>query len=180
MEEFSLCHGKSTQEKQYEDPVLSKAKAVMGQDWYRQQVAPQVNVEEEEQQSAALKRIEAAHALIEEQIEEDTIREIVMAEKGEEVFVPKRSSDNKLLIFGPHVKEALLDAILKAAIGQDGKGIKGLGLGLSDELYAAGSKVKNPIAVKCLLRMMCLHHEEWWSVKILRVSLLTFVSNLDP
>ena len=86
MEEFSLCHGKSTQEKHYVDPVLSKAKAVMGQDWYRQQVAPQVNVEEEVQQSAALKRIEGAHALIEEQIEEDTIREIVMAGKGEEVF----------------------------------------------------------------------------------------------
>ena len=79
------------------------------------------------QQSKALQRIEAAHALIEEQIEDDTIREIVMAGKGEEVFVPKRSSDGKLLIFGPdmihiwpkyqkHImKEALLDAILKAS-----------------------------------------------------------------
>ena len=57
--------------------------------------------------------------------------------------MPLRTTDNKIRIFGNRTRIALLDAMMEAGTGFDGRGLNGLSNNVFDDLLAKGTAVRN-------------------------------------
>ena len=86
---------------------------------------------------------------------------------------------NKLRIFGDRTRIALLDAVLEAGTGFDGQGINGLSKNVFDDLLAKGTAVRNKRGAHVILRLVTMHLQEWWSVKLLKESLMAYASSMS-
>ena len=70
-----------------------------------------------EQELETLARIRKQHKKQVEEMDEDTVRDILEMERSVKEFVPKKLTDGRLKVFGEDLKGALLDAIVTAQIG---------------------------------------------------------------
>ena len=87
------------------------------QSWYDQLHSKHVGSETEEQDSEALARIRELHKVQVERMDDDTVKNILEVEMSVKEFVPKKTTDGRLMVFGEDLKGALLDAIVTAQIG---------------------------------------------------------------
>ena len=72
-----------------------------------------------------------------------------------------------------------MDAILEAGTGFDGRGINGLSKNVFDDLLAKGTAVRNKRGAHVILRLFTMHLQEWWSVKLLKESLMAYASSMS-
>ena len=174
MEEFSLCHSGPSQKKNYADPVAIKAKSVIAQAWYAEMHAIEEDPREQELESETLKKICELQRKQVEEMNDQTVKDVIEAEMTSREFVPRRTSSGKLLIFGKDIKGSLLDAIVTAQVGT--KWFRGMCPTILDDLFVPGKSIRSKKSARILLRMMSLHKQDWWSVLKLRESMCSFAT----
>ena len=87
----------------------------------------------------------------------------------------EKSSPRRNYIFGEATRIQLLDAIVQAATGFEGRGVSGLRDTILDDLLLP-KNLRTKKATKAILRMLTLHVQDWWSIKKLKDSLKTIAS----
>ena len=151
------------------------------QSWYDQLHSKHVGSETEEQDSEALARIRELQKKQVEEMDDDTVKNILEAEMSVKEFVPKKTTDGRLMVFGEDLKGALLDAIVTAQIGTTFcKGMCPLSKcpTILDDLFVPGRYVRSKKSARVLLRMMQMHNQNWWSAHKLRESMCLYASSL--
>ena len=93
--------------------------------------------------SESHKRMLALHEKLVDEQERLTVLDILEADKTDAVLMPLRTTDNKIRIFGNRTRIALLDAMMEAGTGFDGRGLNGLSNNVFDDLLAKGTAVRN-------------------------------------
>ena len=89
--------------------------------------------------------------------------------------LPKQTADGRIYIFDEATWIQLLDAIVQADTGFEGRGVSGLRDTILDDLLLP-KNLRTKKATKAILRMLTLHVQDWWSIKKLKDSLKTIAS----
>ena len=163
MEEYVACHSKATQKRNYADEVALKAKNLKAQDWYTNHVAPAEYNKMQDwfaKDSASHRAMMEMHEQHLEEMEQQTVLEMMEADQKDEDLLPQWSKDNKLLLLGDRQKIALLDATIEAGTGNGDRGIDGLSGTIFDDLLAKGTRVKNKWSAKIVLRLLTMSDQE--------------------
>ena len=125
--------------------------------------------------SESHRRMLALHEKLMDEEERMKVLDMLVADEADADL----KQGNKPSIFGDHTRIALLDAILEAGTGFDGRGINGLSKNVFDDLLAKGTAVRNKRGAHVILRLFTMHLQEWWSVKLLKESLMAYASSMS-